>query len=254
MSESKQDEFFIGWQAESPVGIRKLVRKVAISMLLIGILLSAALAYFQSTVTGGRLLFGKVKDFQGVIVADPLPMLILNEPEEFTGQRIFLLTGQMKNGFDVSLANNCNLAVVKMKGQLLFDDYNAMIEMVDDSLEIVSDPKTNPLPPAVQLGDMTIKGEIVDSKCYLGMMNPGVLNSHRACAIKCIEGGIPPLFLLRDGAGNTNKLIMTDPNGKAINQQVIDFVAEPIEITGKVTRRGPLLFIAVDPSSFKRLS
>jgi len=39
-------------------------------------------------------------------------------------------------------------------------------------------------------------GEIVDSKC-LGVMTPGQLTTHRACAIRCISGGIPPVLHVR---------------------------------------------------------
>jgi hypothetical protein len=49
----------------------------------------------------------------------------------------------------------------------------------------------------VSLGTQTLIGEIVDSKCYLGVMNPGALIPHRACAIRCISGGIPPVLLVR---------------------------------------------------------
>ena len=55
----------------------------------------------------------------------------------------------------------------------------------------------------LELGETTPKGEIVDSKCYLGVMNPGNLKAHRACAINCIQGGVPPVLLVRDGGGRT---------------------------------------------------
>ncbi|MDE0594963.1 MAG: hypothetical protein OSB65_06930 [Roseibacillus sp.] len=51
------------------------------------------------------------------------------------------------------------------------------------------------------LGETTLKGEIMNAKCYLGGMNPGNLKAHRACAIHCIQGGIPLVLLLRDRAG-----------------------------------------------------
>ena len=44
----------------------------------------------------------------------------------------------------------------------------------------------------------TLTGEIVDSKCYLGAMNPGAGGA--ACAGLCLIGGIPA-FVTRDRAG-----------------------------------------------------
>jgi len=46
--------------------------------------------------------------------------------------------------------------------------------------------------PSTSLGTQTLVGEIVDSKCFLGVMNPGQLTTHRACAIRCISGGVRP--------------------------------------------------------------
>jgi hypothetical protein len=51
------------------------------------------------------------------------------------------------------------------------------------------------------LGAFTLVGEIVDSKCYLGIMNPGETNPHRECAALCIGGGIPPLIIAHDADG-----------------------------------------------------
>lgn len=52
------------------------------------------------------------------------------------------------------------------------------------------------------LGEFTLQGEIVDSKCYLGVMRPGNTKTHRACAVRCIAGGVPPVLLVRDAQGD----------------------------------------------------
>ena len=44
------------------------------------------------------------------------------------------------------------------------------------------------------LDTFTLIGEIVDSKRYLGVMNPGNGKVHRDCAVRCLSGGIPPIF------------------------------------------------------------
>src|SRR6266513_1903853 len=89
---------------------------------------------------------------------------------------------------------------------------------------------TNP----VRLGQQTLVGEIVDSKCYLGVMNPGQLTTHRACAIRCISGGIPPVLLVRQKDGPAIYLLLVSADGKPVNRQVLNMVAEPVEITGDV--------------------
>ena len=62
--------------------------------------------------------------------------------------------------------------------------------------------KEMPLMPT-SLGVATLRGEIVDSKCYLGAMKPGDQKTHKACATLCIRGGIPPVLVERLPGGGT---------------------------------------------------
>jgi hypothetical protein len=113
-------------------------------------------------------------------------------------------------------------------------------------------PTARPVP--VSLGRQTFRGEIVDSKCWMGVMNPGVLTPHRACAVRCISGGIPPMLLVRRENAPPLNLLLTDEAGKPVNDRVLDLVAEPVEITGEVVRDGELLTLRADPSAYRRIS
>ena len=93
----------------------------------------------------------------------------------------------------------------------------------------------------------------MDSKCFLGVMNPGQLAPHRACAIRCISGGIPPVLLVRQQDGAALYLLLVSAAGQPVNQQVLDLVAEPVQITGEVERQGDLLILRADPSTYRRL-
>jgi hypothetical protein len=53
-----------------------------------------------------------------------------------------------------------------------------------------------------------VTGEIVDSKCFLGVMNPGERTVHRDCAIRCLSGGVPPMLAYRDAAGTHLALLL----------------------------------------------
>ncbi len=103
------------------------------------------------------------------------------------------------------------------------------------------------------LGKQTLAGEIVDSKCFLGVMNPGQLTPHRACAIRCISGGVPPVLLVRQNDGPAICLLLVSAEGKPVNKQVLDRVAEPLEITGEVERQGELLILRAAPATYRRL-
>ena len=104
------------------------------------------------------------------------------------------------------------------------------------------------------LGPLALVGEIVDSKCYSGVMKPATGKVHRSCAARCISGGIAPLFVVRDDAGNVLTLLLVGPEGQAIGGEVLDFVAEPVRIGGRVVRRDDRLLLMADRSSIERLS
>ena len=105
---------------------------------------------------------------------------------------------------------------------------------------------------SVSLGIHTLIGEIVDSKCHLGVMKPGNRKAHRACASLCIRGGVPPVFIVREGGSVTEHLLLVGSDGRALNQEVLDWVAEPVEIHGEVIRLDDRWLLKAEPKSFKR--
>ena len=131
-----------------------------------------------------------------------------------------------------------------------------MIEVADGSIKSIADSTiqhSNDSTIPVRLGQQTLIGEIVDSKCYLGVMNPGQLTTHRACAIRCISGGIPPVLLVRQTNGPALYFLLVSSDGRPVNKQVLSMVAEPIEVTGNVERQGELLILRADPATYRRV-
>ena len=99
-----------------------------------------------------------------------------------------------------------------------------------------------------------MKGQIIDPKCYLGVMNPGEGKPHRSCAINCIKGGIMPAFVTENDK-KVKYYILIGKNGKKVNKDVSFAVAEPIEIKGKVQKIDNWNILYIDPkASIKRLS
>jgi hypothetical protein len=167
-----------------------------------------------------------------------------------------LLVAPGKHGAAVEVADYDNQRV-RLQGALIYRDGMMMIEVVPRSLVSLNAdtsklPTITPSPEA--LGAFTLVGEIVDSKCYLGVMNPGHTKPHRECAARCISGGIPPLFIARDKDGQTAALLLVSATGAPVNQAVLDLVAEPVEITGQVVREGEQLFLRADPTTYRRVS
>jgi len=141
---------------------------------------------------------------------------------------------------------------VELEGTLVWRDGRTMVELAAGSLRPL-EAEPGPSPPLESLGRRVLRGEIVDSKCFLGVMNPGNLKPHRACATLCIQGGIPPVLCVRDGEGVAAYLLLVDADGGAVHREVLPFVARPVEITGEVSRVGDQLVLYADPETYVRL-
>jgi hypothetical protein len=100
------------------------------------------------------------------------------------------------------------------------------------------------------LGEFDLVGEIVDSKCYFGNMNPGNGKVHRDCAVRCMSGGIPPVFATNDFNGSPAVLQLTGSNQKELPKEAfLDRVAQLMRIHGTVMQIGNTLLLETESSA-----
>jgi len=182
-------------------------------------------------------------------VESPAPTLLVATESRLSP---FLLVAPGKFGA-ADLVAGMNGRTLHVQGTLIQRDDEVMIELVPDSIREVATVAERPLSNAFDLGAHTLVGEIVDSKCYLGVMKPGREKTHRACAVRCISGGIPPILRTTDREGLPIHLLLVGTDGGPINRQLLAFVAEPVEISGTIQRHGDQLAFLVDPGSIRRL-
>lgn len=243
------DEFFIGWQGKAPEKTGKFLKVLTIVSLVIAVGVAAALPAFQKTVSqDAKFDYGNVQEFRGVLVKDPVPMLIGDDV-------VYYLVNPFKHGFDPAMAEKHHLQWVTLEGTWIHRIDQQMIEVVPGTVQKAqgsSSVSEHPHGDYRELGERTLKGEIVDSKCYLGVMNPGNLKTHRACAINCIQGGVPPVLLMRDGEGKASYILLVKADGSPLNADILDLVAEPVVVRGQLKRRGEQLILFADPGRFSR--
>ncbi|MEO0477966.1 MAG: hypothetical protein AAF196_00655 [Planctomycetota bacterium] len=249
------DDFFIGYADTSAPGHRRQSLRAGLAFLVLGLGATALIAANQSQpIQGANFEFGNVETFRGLFVAEPVPMLCLAERDPTTKASVFLLVDEWKFGIDEEQAKQLHLKQVELQGTRIYvEGGQAMLEAVSSSIREADTPDVIEVSEPVPLGEHTLEGEIVDSKCYLGVMNPGTLKTHRACAIHCIRGGIPPILLVRADDGTRQEFVLVGPDGEAVNDRVLDHVAAPIRIRGQVERSGPLLVLKADPAAIERL-
>jgi hypothetical protein len=103
------------------------------------------------------------------------------------------------------------------------------------------------------VGRVTLQGEVIDPKCYLGAMRPGGGKTHKACAILCISGGIPPMLVTRDAENRETFYLLTTCDGAAANDSVLPFVGDLVEVQGNLLSTGDLLVLQLSPGGIRRL-
>jgi hypothetical protein len=143
-----------------------------------------------------------------------------------------------------------------VRGSMLERDGYRMLatKSGDDWIETSLRLDRIPAPVITDLGEARLSGEILDTKCWFGAMRPNEGLSHKACATLCIASGVPPYFGVRDGQGRERALMITDPDGRALVQPILEFVAEPIEAVGRIVQIDDLFQFRMDVGTVRRLA
>jgi len=254
MNAADSNEFYIGWEARAPLGIGGFVRRAVALLLILVATAAVVVAVAQRTIGVALFEWGSVKTFSGTLKSQPYPHLLVQRPGRAGNQSAYYLVAPFKFGLKAEVAKVLDGKAVTLKGTLIYRGNQTMIEVQPESIkatgaQVTSTGQSNSL----NFGRQTLVGEIVDSKCYLGVMNPGRLTPHRGCAVRCISGGIPPILLVRQEAGPPLYFLLVSRDGRPVNKQVLDMVAEPVQITGEVVRQGELSILRADPSTYKRI-
>ncbi|HZM00926.1 MAG TPA: hypothetical protein VFD43_11815, partial [Planctomycetota bacterium] len=162
----------------------------------------------------------------------------------------WLLVARGKHGAQELVAGLDGQAV-RARGSLVYRGGQTLLELSGrpEPLSAAGAPDDSPAP--LRLGSVTLVGEIVDSKCSFGVMVPGEGRAHRACAIRCLSGGVPPVFRVPTDDGSTLCLLLVGRDGRALNREILDRVAEPLSITGEVERHDDLFVLRAEPGEFQ---
>lgn len=251
MAAKKNDEFYVGYIEKAPPELAKWLRLKVALLFLIVLTLCGAMVLQQKAFGPGVFEFQQYRDFEGTIVATPMPALLTERPGQGTEPHsLYYIVAFGKKGGHQAIAETIGKRV-RLRGALLYRDNQTMVELENGaaSIEVLGEGSANP--SLTSLGEVTLRGEIVDSKCYFGLMKPGNLKPHKACAINCIAGGIPPVLLVRNGQGEARYVLLVSATGESVNQQVLSWVAEPVEITGQLEQWGPLKVLKSDPATYR---
>lgn len=218
---SSESEFYVGY-LPMPRGLRRTILRVIVALAALAAGLAAILIAGQRPFPAGSFEFQQYREFRGTLLAEPYPALAI------AGQGLpWLLVAPGKHGVgDLSALDGRQ---VQLSGERIIRGSDHMIELAPGSLRSTGSGQSFAAPTV--LGQVELTGEIVDSKCYFGVMNPGNGKVHRDCAARCISGGVPPAFLVRDAGGRVATLLLAN-----WRRESIDHVAEPVTIRGRLVR------------------
>lgn len=242
-------DFYVGYIDPPPPRIRRFLRRVALVALAGAAITGAFVALGHRTLPAAHFEFGHIRSFEGFVVADPYPSLIVPGDTAFSR---YLLTAPGKVGAD-ELVGSAVGRGVSLQGTLAHRDGQAMIQVEPGTVAPRATAGPAPELPEFVLGERYVEGEIVGSKCYLGVMNPGSGITHRACARVCIQGGIAPLLEVRREDGRREAIVLAGAGGDAIGGSLDGLIATPVGMTGRLVRRGGTAFLHVDPARIRRL-
>ncbi len=243
-------DFYVGYLPKAPAPLAHFVRKVVVGLGAAAVVVALLLIRGQGPFANSVFEFGKVCSFEGVVATQPYPALLVTRPGQ-TGQQEsysqYLLVAPGKYGAD-DLVAGFEDKPVRLRGQLIYRDGRTMVEIEPGSITRKSSG-TVTADATRDLGAVTVTGEIVDSKCYLGVMNPGNGKVHRDCAARCLSGGIPPIFVATHGR---KQFLLVGADGRALGRDALrEFVAEPITIHGELLQSGEDRLLRVDARSLR---
>ena len=188
----------------------------------------------------------------GILETRPYPVLRVAADDEHPDGRAIVLVGQGKLGV-VEQAAALAGQRIQVRGVYLRRGGLTVIQVAGrDGLVPAEDAAGNDTPPAADptpLGSYTLRGEIVDSKCFLGAMRPGCGRTHMACAGLCLLGGIPPVFVTRGPDGTEQLFLLADAEGGTVTDAILDYVSLAVEVTGEVEQRDDMMVLRIDPDA-----
>ena len=139
------------------------------------------------------------------------------------------------------MRNNLLNYQVELRGTTIEFDGKIWLELTRESDALLTFEKLEE--PAksiegVESETRIIHGEIVDPKCFFGVMKPGFGKVHLSCAVRCISGGVPPILVSANEKGEREYYFITDENGDPVNDLILPFVGIPVRLSGLVKNVG----------------
>jgi hypothetical protein len=246
---TERDPFYVGYHPTAPEAIARRVRLNVAALALVTAGAAVLLAASQRRADPGIFEYGTVRTLHGQIQALPYPALLVpgtGLTDRGAAYTRYLLVGEGKRGADPLVAG-LDGKWVDLRGTRIARPGREMLEVASHGItEAAAGESSLVLPAPEPLGRLTLRGEIVDSKCWLGVMKPATGNVHRGCAARCLSGGIPPILMTTDDSGAVHHYLLTDSTGHQAPEWFAGMAGRTVEVTGEVMRYGDVDLMRIE--------
>jgi nitrite reductase/ring-hydroxylating ferredoxin subunit len=251
-AQPEDEPFYVGYHPVAPAPIGSRVRTAVSALLVLALGSGIALAATQGHADPGVFEYGHLRTLHGQIREFPYPSLLVpasGVSDREAAYTRYLLVASGKHGAQTQTAG-LDGQWVDLRGTRIARGERQMLELAESGVTITP-PAPNVrlgivMPAPVSLGRMTLRGEIVDGKCWLGVMKPATGGVHRGCATRCVSGGIPPLLMTTDESGKVTHYLLADADGRAASALFAEFVGRRVELTGEVIQDADLALLRVE--------
>lgn len=243
------DDFYIGYEPKMASALARRIRMAVAALLALAVLLPLLLLAAQDRFAPAVFEFGHTRTIEGRLVEFPYPALDVDGPPG----AFYWLVGPGKHGA-AALVQGLDGRRVRVRGTLIERDGERMLQLVPDEIETLSAlTETKPL-SNVRIRTVSVVGELVDSKCHLGVMKPGEGPVHRDCAVRCLLGAVPPMISVRDARGVPARLALLDEHGRPFFSDFSALAGRPLAIRGTLVGQGARRFLAASIHDMKMIA
>lgn len=249
------DEFYVGYLS-MPSGLARRTRRTVALIAVLVIMSAVAIALAMRDPGNGVWDTDQVVTITGTYRASPYPLIQTSGPAGKPA--LVLLVEEGKHG-GRQAESVLDGRRVSAKGHVLRRANLTLLELLpsDDAIT-AEDPTTGP-PSNVtttKTQRATLRGEILDPKCFAGAMKPGDGKAHKGCAVLCLRGGIPPVFAAWSTEGEAMFYLLAQRDGSGFRHTMLNaiepFVADWVEATGEIDQSHGTPVLRLDTDSLRR--
>jgi hypothetical protein len=255
--EQQVDDFYVGY-LPTPASHRSMLRVLVPALVLVAGAVATLVAITQRD-PGRAVWDDAVTEHAGIVLARPSPMLITRDDDGTAHASLLVLEG--KHGA-ASVVGEWHGREVIVSGREITREGRRVIEVVSGGVRertagsspLGIDPNRLIVQGSNPASLVTMRGEIIDSKCYHGAMKPGEGKGHKACATLCIRNGIPAMFAVWSERSGPPALHLLLVEGGEIDSDTLSKIGERVEVSGHAGLIADMRVLTIEPGSVRRVT